>query len=83
MRRAPNWADTELATLARLAIEGWPPEQIAERLSRPLVDVRARARILGLSLKPPPHSPFSQGSPSAAIKDLKRWFALTTARDKH
>lgn len=80
MQDQRKWAPEDLALLMRMAVEGWPVETIAEKLSRECSEVRARARRAGLTLKPPPSSPFV-GDGMAALAEAERWRKMTNDTD--
>jgi hypothetical protein len=83
MQASQLWADEDLAILIRLAIEGWPAHEIARRLGKPVTEVRRRARRVGLSLRPPPHSPFLRGTATAALDELQRHYLATAGHTHH
>jgi len=54
------WTDSEIRTLEKFARGGQPLADIAARLGRTEADVRREAKKRGISLDPPPNSPYAR-----------------------
>lgn len=55
-----HWSATEVKKLAQLAKQNTPTRVIGLKLGRPEAGVRAKAKELNVSLRPPNQSPYNQ-----------------------